>query len=61
MDILFKEKLKKGIIIAAVVMCLFMVLLPEETAISSQKALILWVKNIVPVMLPFFIAVNYIT
>lgn len=39
--------------------CLIMVIFPEITAEASKEAISLWLNSIVPTMLPFFFAANF--
>ena len=45
---------------AAIVCCLIMVIFPEITATASKEAINLWLNSVVPVLLPFFIAANFL-
>lgn len=57
----FKIFEKNRIVVGgAVCCCLIMVLLPEITAEASKEAIALWLNSIVPVLLPFFIAANFL-
>ncbi len=40
--------------------CLIMVMFPEVTAQASKEAIQLWLNSIVPILLPFFIAANFL-
>lgn len=44
----------------ALVCCFIMVIFPEITAAASKEAINLWLNSIVPILLPFFIAANFL-
>lgn len=57
----FKIFEKNRIVVGGVVCCcLIMVLLPEITAEASKETITLWLNSIVLVLLPFFIAANFL-
>lgn len=57
----FKIFEKNRIVVGGVVCCcLIMVLLPEITAEASKETIALWLNSIVLVLLPFFIAANFL-
>lgn len=57
----FKLLEKNKIVIGgAVLCCSVMVLYPEVTATASREAIGLWLNAIVPALLPFFIAANFL-
>ena len=57
----FKVFEKNRVIIgAAICCCLIMVVFPEITATASKEAINLWLNSVVPILLPFFIAANFL-
>lgn len=61
MDI-FKSGIKRYTIamILAVVCCLLMVVFPETALYSARKGISLWVTDVLPALLPFFICANFL-
>lgn len=62
MDILFSGK--KNYIIAvfsALAACILMIVFSEMAVLSAKKGISLWLSNVLPAMLPFFICVNFLT
>lgn len=62
MDIFIREK-KKYIIAAAAAFtaCLMMIFNSDMAVLSAKKGIYLWVSDVLPAMLPFFICVNFLT
>lgn len=61
MDILFSEK--KNLIAAALVTifcCILMVVFPQATLESARKAINLWMTDVLPALLPFFICAGFL-
>ncbi len=57
----FKVFEKSRVIIGtAIGCCLIMVVFPEITATASKEAINLWLNSVVPILLPFFIAANFL-
>ncbi|MCI5688192.1 hypothetical protein AALA24_06620 [Anaerovoracaceae bacterium 42-11] len=57
----FKFFEKNRIVIgSAVLCCIIMVMNPEVTAAASKEAINLWLNSVVPMLLPFFIAANFL-
>ena len=54
---------KRNLIIAsgaAVICCILMVLLPTTALYSARKGISLWMKDVLPALLPFFICANFL-
>ena len=61
MDIFYVSR--KRILIAGavtIVCCLLMVVFPETALYSARKAVSLWISNVLPALLPFFICTNFL-
>lgn len=59
MDIFFESKKRITAVIIAGLGCLAMVIFPQISLLSAQKALALWAGNVLPALLPFFICINF--
>lgn len=56
-----KEIEKSRLIIGgAIGCCLIMVAFPQITALASKEAVSIWLNSVVPTLLPFFIAANFL-
>ncbi len=55
----FLEK-NKIVIGSAILCCAVMVMNPEVTSAASKEAINLWLNSVVPMLLPFFIAANFL-
>ena len=62
MDIFYKEK-KSYILAAAAAFagCIIMIINSDMAVLSAKKGLSLWLSDVVPAMLPFFICVNFLS
>lgn len=56
------ERKKKyiGAGILAGIFCIFMVCFPSIAVFSAQKGISLWISNVLPALLPFFICANFL-
>ena len=59
---IFKEEENKSrfVVGGAAACCLIMVAFPEVTAQASKEAVSIWLNSVVPTLLPFFIAANFL-
>lgn len=62
MDIFIKEN-RKYIIAGSIALigCILMISFPDLAVLSAQKGIAIWLTDILPAMLPFFICVNFLT
>lgn len=62
MDIFIFEKRKKRIvsILVTITACVLMISCSELAVLSAKKGISLWISNVLPAMLPFFICVNFL-
>ena len=61
MDIFNYKKKKIPGALCAIVLCGFMVFMPEDAILSTKKAISIWAGTIVPAMFPFLICAGFLT
>lgn len=63
MDIFMFRKKKSYIIAVFLTLsaCILMIVFSELTVLSAKKGISLWLSNVLPAMLPFFVCVNFLT
>lgn len=61
MGIFIEKKKYIAAAVAAVTVCLLMIIYSDIAVLSARKGIVLWSGSVLPAMLPFFICVNFMT